>query len=126
MSRLYNILAQLVKADRRVLLWTNPNPTNTFAPTTIPVNLSDYDAVDVSFKDHKSNATGLVVRCMKGGGAISFQNSGTGEYVRWRNFVPLHDNSGVNFSNGYQGTVVNNDYATPQQIWGIKLGGGGA
>ena len=123
-SRLYNILAQLVKADRRTLLWTNPSPTAAFSPTTVDVNLSGYDAVDVSFKDHKTAAAGATVRCMKGGNALPLMNSASGAYIRWRWFQPLSDNSGVKFLDGYQGTTVNNDYATPYQIWGVKLGGG--
>lgn len=123
MSRLYDILAQLVKADRRTLLWTNPSPTAAFSPTTVAVNLSGYDAVEVAFKDHKSATAGQVVRCMKGGNTISLQNSGSGAYIRWRWFQPQSDNSGVKFLDGYQGTTVNNDYATPYQIWGVKWGG---
>lgn len=123
MSRLYNILAQLVKADRKTLLWTNPSPTAAFSPTTVNVSLSDYDAVEVSFKDYKTNSAGAIVRCMKGGNAIPLLNSGSGAYVRYRWFQPLSDNSGVKFLDGYQGTTVNNDYATPYQIWGVKLGG---
>ena len=47
MSRLYNILAQLVKADRRELLWTNPHPTQNFAAGKVLLTLTGYDAVEI-------------------------------------------------------------------------------
>lgn len=48
MSRLGDILNELVKAERKTLLWTNPNPTSGFAGQTISTNL-DFDAFEIDY-----------------------------------------------------------------------------
>lgn len=110
--------------DMRKLLWTNPSPTSDFAARTVEVDLSDYDAVDVVFKNYKTSNPGRMIRCKKGGDALNIQNAGDGTNSRWRYFVAKSDNTGVQFYDGYYGSTVNNAYSVPYQIYGIKLGTG--
>lgn len=84
----------------------------------------DYSAVDVVFKNYKSSNPGKMIRCKKGGDALDIQNAGDGANSRWRYFVAKSDNTGVQFYDGYYGSVVNNAYTIPYQIYGIKLGTG--
>lgn len=121
-ARLYKIIAQLLQADRRALLWTNPSPTSDFAAQTLALDISTYDAVEISFKDSKNNSPGVVVKCMKGGNALAIQNSGVDNGARWRYFLPKADGTGITFSTGYNGSTSNNAYGIPYQIWGIKTG----
>lgn len=119
-ARLYKIIAQLLKADRRELLWTNPNPTSDFAAQTLSLDISTYSAVKISFKDAKHANAGVVVECMTGGNALSIQNSGVDNGSRWRYFSPKADGTGITFSTGYLGATPNDSYGIPYQIWGIK------
>lgn len=122
-SRLRNILVQLVKADRRTLVWTNSSPGNNFGPQTVPLDLSGYDYVDVEFissGDGPGTGHATPVRCGVGDTALSIQNSMIPTNMRWRWLKTL--NTGVQFSDGYLNQTINNGYCKPYRIYGIKAG----
>lgn len=122
-SRLHNILAQLVKADRRTLVWTNPNPDNDFAAITVPLDLSAYDYAEVEFISAGTNpGAGHATpwRSGVGASALCVQNSMIPASMRWRWFMPT--STGVQFSVGYVNQTENNAVCRPYRIYGIKAG----
>lgn len=120
------------------LLWTNPSPNVSFSAQTVSIDLTDYSAVVIVGNGNDSQVvpdpypgstkpTGNQCFVMKGAdGNIPFgsQIAGAATYA-WRK-ITVSD-SGVVFGAGYlqQGTAtsgsVNNVYATPLKIYGIKL-----
>lgn len=119
---LTKVLALLLQADYRELLWTNSAPTSNFGEQTIPFNLSGYDAVDVEFSNSTSSSAGAVVRGTVGGSTLCVQNTGSPQGIRGRLFTV--DPMGIKFFNATDGTAVSYNTVIPIRIWGIKLGGG--
>lgn len=102
------------------MLWTNPNPTQAFAPQTVSIDLTNYDAVDITFDRYVNDRAQTTHRIIKNGiqsvcGALWTQSINT---VR---IVDSVTNAGVVFNKGqsYDGSD-NNNMMIPLQIVGIK------
>ena len=93
------------------LLWTNPNPTASFAAQTIPLDLSKYTFVVMVTSD--SNGMALVGYTRD---TLIVGNNFVNP--RSRSFRAL--TNGVIVSDGYQGTTLTNDNCVPYQIYGMK------
>lgn len=110
------------------LMWTNPAPSRPFEAQTVSVDLSEYDAVVVTFcgiRTTKENT--FSVFCKKGetAGMLGFYtSSGDSQFVFRTGAV---SGSGVTFSNGaYLGTfgrptTPGDGFDVPKEIYGIKL-----
>lgn len=99
------------------LLWTNSNPTASFAEQTIPLNLTNYDAVLVVYRITTSSTYkwwqfGYVDG--EGTGGAYRGNS----YLYHRDFIA--SSSGVAFSKGYRDSTSGASYGIPVAIYGIK------
>lgn len=102
------------------LLWTNPNPTSTFAAQTVALDLSDYDAVGINLKWHKGVENFIPMMILPKGAE------------RWQLFQAATDvnrtggrfatfvSSGIAFTNATYNGSSTNDYAIPYKIYGIK------
>lgn len=109
------------------LLWTNPNPTASFSPQTISVDLSNYNAFAVSVIDdglYVGTFT-FVKNDFSGNGAYSFARPWSGGGGIFSRIVSFSD-SGIYFDAGRQTTLPNtyngsaNGRAIPIKIYGIK------
>lgn len=104
------------------LLWTNPNPSASFSPQTISLDLSEYDMVMVSAYAAGPGADSFAFSFIGRNGHL-FGQANTRHY---RNFYVSA--SGVAFEAGYSADAnvgvasVNNATQIPQNIYGIKLG----
>lgn len=132
-----NILAYLLKCERKTLLWTNPNPTSSFSGQTIAMDLSNYDAVEVEIAEPrpslhydavvtpistiKKDAYGYVLylHTIRGSGAN--ENTGIRRIHPTASGIIFED---YKYKNRRTGTITtDNIYCIPYKIYGIKLGG---
>lgn len=101
--------------------WDNPNPTSTFAGTTIPFNTSGVKAVIIKqiFSSSYSSDISYDVIDADGGQtsvtAVSWHNPYSGSYSR-RTYTIASD--GIQVSNALDGSA--NNYAIPQYIKVIR------
>ena len=104
------------------LLWQNPNPTASFSPQTVTVDLSGYTLVMVVIR--QSDTSGYEVSAIipnavwASGRALTVTN-----YRQVRSFQIV--STGVSFEEGQEGSPsgnvsVNNARAIPIYIYGIK------
>lgn len=100
-------------AGEPVLLWTNPNPNNSFASQTVSLDLSNYASVIIYLKNVASDVLSTSGHYVPKGysGRISIQLNG-----RYINSVT---NEGINFGTGYSGGSASNSYAIPCEIYGV-------
>lgn len=121
-ARLYKIIAQLLQADRRKLLWTNPSPDANFGAQTVSLDLSNYDYAEIEFVSGGSAPAGHATpfRSGVGSSALCVQNSMVASSMRWRWFMPTA--TGVQFTVGYVNQTENNAVCRPYRIYGIKAG----
>lgn len=125
MSRLYDILAQIIKADRKTLLWTNTEPNVDFAAKEVLMNLSGYDAVDVE------DTQGRFYRIPKDGTAprLSFSSLSGSGYTQVNERSATISDTKIVFGDAYFNYGGNatktklNSSIKPLHIWGVKLGG---
>lgn len=113
------------------LLWTNASPTSAFGEVDISLNLTDYDAVYITYNHGVSGVTPDNVYShivVKGGsyGAIQLLTPSSNS-TAWITRTAVATNTGVSFSTGElrvqgsAGTPGSRDtYLIPQKIWGIK------
>lgn len=92
------------------LLWTNPNPSASFGPQTIPIDLSGYRLVFV-----QSNQATTIVGIDNVTAEIGANFAGV---VRSRGFRATSD--GVIVFAGYNGSSVDNNNIIPLAIYGIR------
>ena len=128
-SGVKDIIASMLQQQTEVkkLLWTNANPTSNFSSQTIPLDLSDYDAVDVV--TIASRTTGRIGVCRLFVGAPVDQSLlllGDDATKHARNLT-LHTD-GITFQNGYyqymtsgQAQTADAGQAIPYKIYGVKL-----
>lgn len=109
------------------LLWSNPNPTASFAPQTVDLDLSGYDEVEIKF--NYSNASNIAASG-KGklneiirGCSINGTNT-SGLYISGVFRDGTVTNNGITFTTGSfprsGGFSTSNDYMIPIKIYGIK------
>lgn len=114
-----------------VLLWTNASPTSSFAPQTVSIAGSQYEAYLVEIRSSTSNTKTGVGLIEKTGGVESNQNVAvysasdwTGEHVL-RDITATADNS-IDFGSAQHGPggntpTVDYAYGIPTRIWGVKF-----
>lgn len=106
-----------------VLLWTNPSPASSFAGQTIPLDLSNYDAVIVLTAMDTSDSGRLVVDSL-----ITPVGYGARAFIQWNvRYIRQYtvSNTGVAFQDGAKGSVganatTDNTVGIPYQIYGIR------
>lgn len=118
-----------------IILWTNPNPTSSFAAQNITLSTSDYDMYEVIFKQNvtQTNSQSLTLRALKNYNVYaSFvininagQNQNTGFRVRTVNYtnettLAVQDGLQKNETTGVPAT--NNDILVPMYVIGYKTG----
>ena len=97
------------------LLWTNSTPTTAFSPQTIQLDISGYDLFYIAYR--RSNTLDQYgINIAFKGMTCTFYDVGT----IFRTANPKSDGTGITFDNGYVGSSVNNAYAIPYQVYGIK------
>lgn len=105
------------------LLWTNPNPSATFAAQTISLNLSPYKAVGIKISD-----TGDVLHIYLNNGQFidGYFTAGCGAVatnpsllIRVR-VIQNITNSGVVFGDAYSVNQKYNQRMIPTHIYGIR------
>lgn len=99
------------------LLWVNSDPTSNFAAQTIPLNLTNYDAVLVVYKITASGTAKWWQFGWVDGESTVGAGKGT-TYIYTRQF--LADANGVQFFNGYRDSTSGASYGIPLAIYGIK------
>lgn len=107
------------------LLWSNDNPSASFAPQVISFD-SNYSAFLVEIRSTTSDATTAVIYLPIGLSSqdiFATRKSGSGQGWRLVNSV----NAGsIDFGNGIRtsssGSSANNSYAIPVNIWGVVEG----
>lgn len=114
------------KKDLGTLLWENGNPSTTFNPQTIGLDLTPYKSVLVIFKDWYDATSYSRAECNIGYGinVIGNPSAYNGKLtIDFRRFTVT--TGGVNFENNYrflsngEETITNGDIV-PFQIYGIK------
>lgn len=108
------------KKTETKLLWTNPNPTSSFAAQTVTVSgLSDYDEYEVLFRFHATLSYLNTHKSRAGFGVLLYIHDSGSTYRRQVNV------SGNKLTISAVAGAKNDDaYIVPYQIYGIKLGGG--
>lgn len=104
------------------LLWTNPNPTATFAAQTVTVDLSGYTAVLIkTLNDRTSNTpqyhTELV---FVGDSSVCYSSNANTTAYQYKRQADV-TTSGVTFGGGFRNTSAGSGYAIPQNIYGVTF-----
>ena len=126
-----NLLSSLNGAETRTLLWTNPSPTSNFVGQTIPLDLSNFDEVEVEFYligvDNFISPSFLKVNRNYSQWVALFHQLNISDVncnISVRRVQML--NSGVEFSDNHYknyisgGLTVDNSVSIPYKIYGIK------
>jgi len=135
MSKIYEkeYLAEIAETfdevDRRVLLWTNPDPTVSFPAQTVVSNedLSIYDALEVHLRSYMNRAPVAVYRVPIGISDIEISAVGA-EYLGARLITTTTSSvvfgMGIRFATyGSYGTQTQDDgRCVPTEIYGIQFG----
>lgn len=103
------------------LIWTNPDPTATFAAQTISLNLRMYKFIIVvarNFAVGDSNFGMLSQLCLKGVDTAFM----VGAYTNNRNGIRVvtPSDTGVTFAACKYNNGTNNNYGVPYYIYGIR------
>lgn len=118
-KKVSSIMSSLSKKTEINLLWTNPNPTSSFAAQTVNVNgLSAYDEYEVVYKFHTTVAMLNTHKSKVGYGTLLYIHDSGKMY---RRNVTANGNK-LQISD-VAGSKEDNAYVIPYQIYGIKLGG---
>lgn len=103
------------------LLWTNQNPTSTFAAQTVNVDLTNYDSVLCIFRGEKGTGSlkdlrvwSFTTKGFQGNANYFWGDASKGGHRTWTT-----SNSGVQFGTGYNYGSSNNDVFIPLVIYGI-------
>lgn len=115
-KKVENIINEIVEP---VLLWTNPNPRNTFSPQTINVNGAEYSSylIEVRFSDSDGN-TGVSLIPIGGKGACITPNSNFVAPYASRAVLSTNANS-IQFGAG-MAYSTDNTKGIPTRVWGVK------
>ena len=112
------------------LIWQNASPKSTFAAQTISMDLSEYDEVEIQYRQ-SSESSYMIKDAIENGTtkiAMLFTNlatESTNTYMYSRN-AAVND-SGITFAACARKIIANNnvnasanDYLIPVKVWGIK------
>ena len=103
-------------SEYKKLLWQNPNPTAAFAAQTVALNLSDYDEVEIVAKRLNTDTSIMQTRATSDYIASIASVYGASTVFRSATITT----TGVSFGGGNLDGSVNNNYAIPLKIYGIK------
>ena len=114
--------------ETQELLWTNPDPTATFAAQTINLDLSEYDSVRVLSRTNTTSNHRRYFDCPVGNSQqiFSFGSAGAGAATHLSNRSYTTSISGISFENSYYKNLTNTTVETdnfsciPVEIYGIK------
>lgn len=129
LSSAYNaaLLAQINAALENYfkcdILWTNPNPTSSFAEQTITLSSGNYDFYEIycvySNTSGSHYANGF--KTIKGKGIIISEN-GYGTDLSIRRKVDYTNATHLLISSAYAGANIDNNYLVPIYVIGYKTG----
>ena len=106
---------------KKELLWTNPNPTQSFSSQTIQIDLSPYSEIEIFAIFSDANVEGSNTFKAPVGMAINIGFVRSDLYLM-QSRIASTTSSGVTFSDatlGQDRTVYNN-HCIPEKIWGIR------
>lgn len=128
----YTALGNTGGADKPpTLLWTNPNPSSSFASQTVPLDLSKYKSFCIKYKPI-STATTYIYAFYAMGDDVSVTSTNRGyptiiggAYGNTSRLNGLLRNikittTGIEFGTGYFGDGSGTQYAIPLEIYGIE------
>ena len=101
-------------------LWTNPNPSSTFAAQTVSIDLSSWHLICILAKPQETGATTSAFLAAVGTqNILSVPNLGSTQYFYKRNATI--STTGVTFSTGYRNTnsTTGTGYCIPTAIYGL-------
>ena len=104
-----------------IKLWTNPSPTSSFAPQTISIDLTNYDAVLIeahNFRYDNSQYALSAVICLKGQTSFFLFGSASNNRLGVRTFSV--SDSGVVASEATYNATAQNEFGVPHEIYGIR------
>lgn len=109
-------------SEYKKLLWTNPSPTSAFNAQTIPLDLSNYDAIEIIIRADTANTYTIApIITEVGKGGIAFNSTA---YNSVRQFTTT--TSGITFTGATYHSAYGNWSTTstnaliPVKIYGIK------
>lgn len=110
------------KGMTMTLIWTNTDPTSSFAAQTVSVDWAGYDAVFIRTMFSTSTQTVQPMSfhiCDKNITAFIPITARTSNQNGGRLFT--FDDTGIIFQGGYYNGSATNNYAIPYQIYGVKF-----
>ena len=136
MSILDNAIQALFKMAHKEIIWENASPASSFTDQTIALAaLADYDAVMIQL----GNSTNIpettsyqIFLKNKSAYIITYSNLQASAYIYVRSRTVEVNAANIIFGDCYAHAVVNqsasvqNGFAIPQVIYGLKLSGGGS
>lgn len=106
---------------RRVLLWTNPDPTVNFAAQTIPVDVSTYRSVMVFYNYSATSARSQSEEILASVGAGILTFVGITGTARGGRAITITA-SGIDVDDAHAASsTVANQYAIPTEIYGVNF-----
>lgn len=102
-------------------LWTNPNPTSSFAAQTISLDLAQYELILITFHNFASTDAqyGLLAQLCIVGDTNYLQFTSATNNRNGRRLATI-TTTGVQFAACVYNDGTNNNYGIPYQIFGIK------
>lgn len=135
MSVLDNALQALFAMAHKETLWENASPESNFKKQTIPLTaLTAYDAVIIQLGNSTSvpeTTSHQIFVKTKTGYAVTWSNLQAQTYLYVRSRTVEVNAANIVFGDCYahaansQSATVQNGFAVPQIIYGLKLSGGG-
>lgn len=117
-----NVISIVRKRISLTKLWKNASPTSVFNGQTVPLSLSDYDYVDITYRAQNDKASEFTTRIPVGGSA---DGGGMGSVSVYRPTSVA--TNGITFGQGrcyssYNSSSVaqSGNYGIPVAIYGIK------
>lgn len=101
------------------LLWTNPNPSSNFSAQTVVIDLSDYDAVRITFISNMNSPVAYTQDADIDSYTHNLFAVSAAPARQSRQFTL--SSTGIVFSNGATGSTSGSQYGVPIKIYGIKF-----
>ena len=106
------------------LLWTNPNPDNTFPAQTLSIDSTGYNYIGISLYDPPQQQISIVKKADTNMFICGGEQSGGGGMYRGRFITSISDSNivfgaGIVFHTG--GANANANHGRPYKIYGIKI-----
>lgn len=107
----------------RTPLWTNPNPTSSFAAQTISIDLNAYDwfAIEARWSTSSDLVIPLCIYNVDESRHIISLSNDASNRTGGRQFTYSASNRAISFEGGYYNGSSSNASVIPIAIYGIKL-----